>query len=95
MSPPELRDLLAGSLAVWGIAARTIVANEGVTVTTPTDAIHITAASPEDLPIRWWLEKPGQRRPCTSILGLLRALRNAVGAGDGIFSRLRAARPEA
>jgi hypothetical protein len=41
--------------------------------------------------VRWWLERPGQERPCTSVLGLLRGLRNAVGAGDADAPRLRVA----
>jgi len=94
-TPPELRDLLADSLAVWGVPARAVVANDGVAITTPDGtALQITTAAQAELPIRWWLAKPGQRRPCTSMLGLLRTLRNAVGAGDGVFSRLRVARTE-
>ena len=82
MTPPELRDLLADSLALWGVAARPRVVEDGVALGTPDGtALRVTAASPAELPMRWWLERPGQRRGCTSILGLLRSLRNAVG-GD-------------
>jgi hypothetical protein len=35
------------------------------------------------------MERPGQRRPYTGTVGLLRGLRNALGAGDGPPSRLR------
>jgi hypothetical protein len=54
----------------------------------------VTAASPADRPVRWWVERPGQRRPCTSVLGLLRTLRNAVGAPTDEVRRLRVARPD-
>ena len=48
----------------------------------PGNSNSVTAAAPEDLPIRWWLERPGQKRPCTSVLGLLRSLRNGLGGGE-------------
>ncbi|WP_431270818.1 hypothetical protein [Dankookia sp. P2] len=96
MTPPELRDLVADALTLWEIAARPKVAGVGVSLTAPDGtplAVHPAAAA--DLPVRWWLERPGQRRPCTSVLGLLRTLRNAVGAGAGEARRLRVARPDA
>ena len=43
---------------------------------------RVAAAAPEELPIRWWVERPGQRRPCASVLGLLRTLRNGFGGGE-------------
>ncbi len=78
MSPPELRALLADSIALWGAEARVSIEGEAVRV----DDMRVTAATPGDLPIRWWLERPGQKRPCTSVLGLLRSLRNALGGGE-------------
>jgi hypothetical protein len=84
MTPPELRDLLADSLALWGVAARPTVTGSGVSLTAPDGtALRVLPAAAAELPVRWWLERPGQRRPCTSVLGLLRTLRNAVGAGEG------------
>lgn len=95
MTPPELRDLLADSLALWGVAARPRVVEEGVALGAPDGtALRVTAAIPAELPLRWWLERPGQRRGCTSVLGLLRALRNAVGADVGTARRLRVAQPD-
>ena len=95
MTPPELRDLLADSLALWGVAARPRVVEEGVAVGAPDGtALSVTAASPAELPMRWWLERPGQRRGCTSILGLLRSLRNAVGGDVEAARRLRVAQPD-
>ena len=95
MTPPELRDLLADSLLLWEVAVRPRVAGAGVTLMAPDGtALSIQPADLGDLPVRWWLERPGQRRPCTSVLGLLRTLRNAVGAGEGEARRLRMARPD-
>jgi hypothetical protein len=100
MTPPELRALVSDSLALWGVAGATVaIAEDGVALLAPDGTpLRIRPASLEERPLRWWLERPGQRRPCTSILGLLRGLRNAVGAGESEDAprRLRvAARPDA
>ena len=55
------------------------------------DGLRVSAADGEELPVRWWIERAGQRRPCTSVSGLLRGVRNAVGAGEGEARRLRVA----
>jgi len=92
VTPPELRALVADSIAVWGIAgARVVVEGDGIAVGAAGLALRIRPAAPEERPLRWWIERPGQRRPCTGTLGLLRGLRNALGAGDGLPSRLRVA----
>ncbi len=78
MTPPELRALLADTLQLWGVEGRVVIEGEAVTI----GALRVSAAAPADLPIRWWLERPGQKRPCTSVLGLLRSLRNAFGGGE-------------
>ena len=94
MTPPELRDLLADALALWEVPGRVAVAEGGVALRAPDGTpLRVVAAESADRPIRWWVEKPGQRRPCTSVVGLLRTLRNAVGAGDGEARRLRVAMP--
>jgi hypothetical protein len=97
MTPPELRALVADSLHLWDVAGvRVAVEGEGVSLTAPDGAmLRIRPASPGDRPVRWWLERPGQRRPCTGALGLLRGLRNALGAGGGGLQRLRVADPDA
>lgn len=88
MTPPELRALVSDSLALWGVAAAVSVAGNGVALTAPDGTpLRVAPASPAERPLRWWLERPDQRRPCTSILGLLRALRNAVGAGEAADAR--------
>jgi hypothetical protein len=96
VTPPELRDLVADSLALWGVAVRVSATEDGVALTAPDGApLRIRPAAVTERPLRWWLERPGQRRPCTSVLGLLRGLRNAVGAGESEARRLRVALPEA
>ncbi len=95
MSPPELRDLLADSLVLWGVAARPEVSDGSVVLTAPNGAmLRVAAAAPTELPVRWRLERTGHRRSCTSILGLLRSLRNAVGADEAGARRLRVARAD-
>ena len=86
MSPPELRDLLADSLVVWGLAGRVVAEGDGVVIST---ADHTLRVLPAERPLRWWLERPGQRRPYPGTVGLLRWVRNALGAGDGQPARLR------
>ncbi len=84
MTPPELRALIADSLTLWGVEARAEIEGDGVRV----GQVRITAAKGMP-PIRWWLERDGHRRPCSSVLGLLRSLRNAYGGGEA--QRLRVA----
>ena len=92
MTPPELRDLLADALALWEVPGRVSMAGNGVALVAPDGtALRVCAAEAAERPVRWWLERPGQKRPCTSVVGLLRTLRNAVGAGEGEARRLRVA----
>lgn len=93
-TPPELRALVRDALALWGVAAAVSVTEDGVALRAPDGTpLSVRAASPEERPLRWWLSRPGQERPCTSVLGLLRGLRNAVGAGEAEAPRLRVAVP--
>ena len=90
LTPPELRDLLRDSLALWGVPARVELTEDGVALMAPDGtALRVRPAAASEHPVRWWLERGTQRRPCTSVLGLLRTLRNAVGAGEGEARRLR------
>ena len=82
MTPPELRDLLADALALWEVPGRVAIAEGGVTLRAPDGTpLRVVMAEPADRPIRWWVEKPGQRRPCTSVIGLLRTIVNQHFAG--------------
>lgn len=89
LTPPELRDLLRDALALWGVPAPVEVTADGVALAG--GALRVLAARDAEHPVRWWVEGAGQRRPCTSVLGLLRTLRNAVGAGEDAAPRLRVA----
>lgn len=95
MTPPELRALVSDSLALWDVAAAVSIAEDGIVLLAPSGApLRVRPASPEERPVRWWLERPGQERPCTSVLGLLRGLRNAVDTGAAADARrLRVAIP--
>jgi hypothetical protein len=95
MTPPDLRALVVDSLALWGVAATVSITDNGVALLAPDGTpLRVRPAAPDERPLRWWLERPGQRRPCTSVLGLLRGLRNAVGAGEAADARrLRVAAP--
>ena len=89
MTPPALRDLLADSLTLWGVAGRVAVADAGVSIHAAGAVLLISAADPADKPIRWWLTRDQRRRPCSSVLGLLRSLRNALGAPGAAPGRVR------
>ena len=89
MTPSALRDLLADSLALWGVAGRVVVAETGVAVHAAGAVLVIAPADASDGPIRWWLTRDGRRRPCPSVLGLLRSLRNALGAPGAAPGRAR------
>ena len=98
MTPPELRALVLDGLALWGVASAVAVDGDGVALAAPDGTrLRVAPAPPDERPIRWWLERPGHRRPCTSVLGLLRTLRNAVGGGEAADAPrwLRVAAPDA
>jgi hypothetical protein len=98
VTPPELRDLLADSLALWGVAGRVRTRDEGVEVEVPgAPVLRVVPAAPGMRPIRWWVEREGagRRRPCGSVLGLLRTLRNALGVPGAAPGRLRMGAPAA
>lgn len=89
MTPPALRDLLADSLALWGVAGRVSVAAEGVAVAVGETRLVVAPAGAGDDPIRWWVTRDGRRRPCPSVLGLLRTVRNALGVPGAAPVRVR------
>lgn len=91
VTPPALRDLLADSLALWGVEGRVRVADEGVHVSVGEVRLEIMPAVDADSPIRWWILRDGRRRPCPSMLGLLRSLRNALGVPGAAPARARVA----
>ena len=89
MTPPALRDLLADSLALWGVDGRVNVADGGVLVAAGGVRLLVAPADAADDPIRWWVARDGHRRPCPSVLGLLRTVRNALGVPGAAPVRVR------
>lgn len=96
------RALLADSLTVWRVrgdvapgeppAVAVIRAEDGTVV-------WVEPALASESPIRWWVrwQAPGaaahaspapRSRPCTSVLGLLRTVRHALGAESGYTLRI-------
>ena len=78
-------------LALWEVPGRVSLAGGGVALIAPDGTrLRVYAAAADDRPVRWWLERPGPE-PALHLRcsGLLRTLRNAVGAGEGEARRLR------
>lgn len=92
----RIRALLADSLAVWKVRgnvtpgeppADAVIHAENGTV------VWVEPAQAPDAPIRWWVRwhEPGgapRSRPCASAVGLLRTVREALGAGNGYRLRI-------
>ena len=89
MTPPALRDLLADSLALWGVQGQVRVGDDGVAVEAGGTRLVVAPADPSGDPIRWWVTREGHRRPCPSVLGLLRTIRNTLGVPGAAPVRVR------
>ena len=91
------RTLLADSLAVWHVRG-TVQAGEPseVAVIHAEDGtiVRVERALDSERPVRWWVRwhelnaaaqgaGASRSRPCTSAVGLLRAVREALGAEGG------------
>jgi hypothetical protein len=93
MTDAELRTLLTDCLAVWGIRGSIAIADTGLQITTPDGTFMVQRAAPELRPARWLLQTPARQaadrppRAAPSIVAVLAALRNALGAESG--NRLR------
>jgi hypothetical protein len=93
MTDAELRALLIDCLALWDVRGR-VAANDGsVGINTDDGVYTVQRATPDMRPVRWLLQTPARRaanrppRAAPSIVDLLTALRNALGAEGG--NRLR------
>lgn len=93
-----MRKFLAESLVVWrvrgsvtaGASPAEILVHAGDEV-----VVRVEPAQPTESPIRWWVrwQAPGAQphsRPCTSTVGLLRTVREAIGAEGGYHLRIAA-----
>lgn len=94
ISDAALRDLLADSLKLWGVAGRVSSEDEGMVLTTADGGkFLINRAHDRIREIRWTLVTPARQaagrppRPASSIVGLLSALRAALGAEHGPRAR--------
>jgi hypothetical protein len=89
----ELRNLLGDCLVLWGVSARLEPVLDGVAVHAPDGCYRVQQAPEELRPARWFLltpERAAANRPARSmpsVVALLSALRNALGADGG--ARLR------
>jgi hypothetical protein len=95
----ELRALLIDCVALWGLEARVSFCTDGVNITA-TDGTYLLHRAPPDMrPVRWLLHTPERRasnrppRAAPSIVALLTALRNALGAESGNRLRIGASAP--
>ncbi len=81
----ELRMLLLDCLSLWGVAGHISVNNSAIEVTTPSTTLRVQRAPRDMLPVRWLLHRSADRPPrvAPSIVALLTALRNALGAAGG------------
>jgi hypothetical protein len=89
----ELRALLIDCLTLWDVRARVEAADNVLTITAPDGTYTVHRAAPDMRPARWLLQTPMRAaanrppRAAPSIVALLAALRNALGAEGG--NRLR------
>ncbi len=89
MSDAELRALLVDCLRLWGVEGSTRVDDSGIHIVVGDGVYTLQRAEPEFRPVRWLLQTPERRvanrppRPAPSIVALLTALRNALGAESG------------
>ncbi len=93
MTDAELRALLLDCLTLWGVRGRVEATDTGLTITIPDGTYDLQRAPLDMRPARWLLQTPARRaanrpaRATPSIVALLAALRNALGAEGG--NRLR------
>jgi hypothetical protein len=96
VTDPELRSLLIDCLVLWGVDGRITVGAEGMRIVAGS-GLYVVQRAPEDMrPVRWLLQTPERRaanrppRAAPSIVALLSALRNALGAEGGNRVRIGA-----
>jgi hypothetical protein len=93
MTDAELRALLIDCLALWDVRGRVTANDSGVAISTDDGDYLLERAASDLRPTRWLLQTPARRaanrppRAAPSIVALLTALRNALGAEGG--NRLR------
>jgi hypothetical protein len=93
MTDAELRALLIDCLALWDVRARVDASDNALTIAASDGAYSVQRAAADMRPARWLLQTPARAaanrppRALPSIVALLSALRNALGAASA--NRLR------
>ncbi len=84
----ELRSLLFDCMKLWNVNANVVGGDDGIEIIASTGTYRVQRAPANMRPVRWFLHRPGRPpRAVPSIVALLSALRNALGAEGG--NRLR------
>ncbi len=92
----ELRALLVDCVTLWSVEARITACADGVDITTDSGTFRVQRAAGDMRPARWLLQTPERRaanrppRATPSIVALLTALRNTLGAESGNKLRIGA-----
>jgi hypothetical protein len=90
----ELRALLLDCLTLWDVEGRVNAADDGLEIAVAEGRYVIERAPDELRPVRWFLQTPERRsagrtpRAAPSVVALLSALRNAIGASRGNTARI-------
>ncbi len=77
--------LLLDCLSLWGVAGHISVNDGAIEIATSSATLRVQRAPRDMLPVRWLLHRSATRPPrvAPSIVALLTALRNALGAEGG------------
>ena len=95
----EVRALLTDCVTLWGVDASAAACTDGVDITARDGTYLLQRAPPDMRPIRWLLRTPERQaanrppRAAPSIVALLTALRNVLGAESGNRLRIGASAP--
>lgn len=95
----ELRSLLLDCVTLWDVAARITVGSDGMEIAARNGTFVLQRAPADMRPVRWLLHTPERRaahrppRAAPSIVALLTALRNALGAESGNKLKIGATAP--
>ena len=77
----DLAPFISESLALWQVQGTVEARDEAIVVHAGGVAISIERA--DEPPFRWFVTAGGRKRPCVSVLGVLSALRGALGVDRG------------
>ena len=93
-SPHQIRALLRDCAVLWDVEARVEFDGDGVALIVSGERYVVREAPPELRPVRWFLQTPERAaanrppRAAPSVVALLSALRNALGAEPGSTLRI-------